>query len=454
MLNKRIIEKVFGIIGKLSVYNAWQKFQLLSESQWWPKERLQEYQWQKLQKTLRHAYEHIPFYRELWKKHGVHPDHVKERKDICIIPVIGRNDIIEEKCIAQVAEFRQGLKEMYTSGSSGVPFRVMIDVLSYQYKVALWLREFSYVDCEAGKRVVSFWHRTYRGYTRQEPHMLMRDIIWGITGKKIFSPFPTMLSTEPIDDQALKWYQRLKDSQPYLLESFSYFIQILTNFIIDNGLDPFPAKKIFCLGTPSLRERKKMQQVFPGAEIHDRYGPHEFEGIGTECSEHKGMHISIDSYFVEFLREDDTFASPGEIARVIVTDLDNKAMPLIRYDIRDMASYYVEPCPCGRGLPLMSGLYGRRDEYVIIPDNKKLYFTFFQDFFDHYDAVRYFQIKQKGSGNVEVSIVKEGKYDFNTLSTVIAQDLKKKICKDIIVKEVKSIPEAKNGKMSFLTRTD
>lgn len=451
---RKIVEGALGLIGKVSMYNAWQKFQFLSESQWWPKERLEEYQWQKLRKTFRHAYDHIPFYRELWKKHGVHPDDIRERTDMRAIPIINRNDINQEKCLAQDSEFRKGLQAMHTSGSTGVPFRVMIDVHSYQYKFALWLREFVYVDWEAGKRIVSYWHRTYKGYSREETHMVMRDIIWGIMGKRVLLPFPTRLNTEPIHDQALMWYRKLKDFKPYLLESFHFFIQILTNFIIDNHLDPIPIKKIFCLGAPARRERRKMELAFPGVEIHDRYGPHEFEGIGTDCSKHKGMHISIDSYFVEFLREDDTFASPGEIARVIVTDLDNRAMPLIRYDIRDMASYYAEQCPCGRGLPLMSGLCGRKDDYVITSDSKKLYFIFFQEFFDQHDAVRYFQVSQKGSGDVEVSIVKEGEADENELSTVIAQDLKREIGKNIVVKQVKSIKEAKNGKISFVKRAD
>jgi len=451
---RKIVEATLGLAGRVSIYDAWQKFQFLSESQWWPKERLEEYQWQKLQKTLRHAYDHVPFYRALWEKHGVHPDDIRERTDMTAIPIVNRNDICQKNCLAQSSEFRKGLQAMHTSGSTGVPFRVMIDVLSYQYKFALWLREFAYVDWEVGKRMVSYWHRIYKGYPREETHMVMRDIIWGIMGKQVFPPFPTRLSTEPIHDQALRWYRRLKDFNPYLLESFHFFIQILTNFIIDNHLDPIPIKKIFCLGAPVGRERKKMEQAFPGVEIHDRYGPHEFEGIGTECSKHKGMHISVDSYYVEFLREDDTFASPREIAQLIVTDLDNKAMPLIRYDISDMASYYGEQCPCGRGLPLMSNLCGRRNDYIITADNKKLYFVFFQEFFDHYDAVRYFQISQKGSGDVDVSIVKEGETDENKLFSVIAQDLKREIGKNIIVKQVKSIEEAKNGKMSFVKRAD
>jgi phenylacetate-CoA ligase len=451
---KPVLTSAFNFASKVSYYSAWEKYQFLSESQWWPREKLEAYQWDKLKKTLHHAYAEVPLYRKLWQEHGIHPDDIKDRSDMRKLPIVQRTDIDTTICSAQSSEFRKGLQGVHTSGSTGIPFSVLIDIISYQHKFALWLREMAYTDWEIGKSMVSYWHRTYRGYTREEPHALIRDILWSAMGKRILPAFPTKLSTDPLYDEALKWYKALKDISPYLMESIHCFVQILTNFIVDNGLDPIPVKKIFCLGTPSSHERIKMEKAFPGIDIHNRYSPHEFEGVATDCAAHKGMHISIDSYFVEFLREDGSYADPGEVARVIITDLDNKAMPLIRYNIRDLARYSNEKCSCGRGLPLMSGLDGREGDYIISADRQKYYFTHLHEFFDRYDEVRWFNVIQSAGGALTVEIVKECKTDEQTLARKIAADLKAKIGQEISVRYTDSIEEAKNGKLGFIKRLD
>ncbi len=164
------------------------------------------------------------------------------------------------------------------------------------------------------------------------------------------------------------------------------------------------------------------------------------------------MHISMDSYFVEFIRDDNSAALPGEIARIIITDLDNKAMPLIRYEIRDMACYISESCSCGRGLPLMSDLAGRKNEYVVTAAGNKLYFSFLHDFFNRYQEVRFFQIHQNGQGTVEVRIVKDHTVDENSLSEKIAEALNSHLGTGVIVKYVEGIEEEKNGKILPIKR--
>lgn len=450
-----LLEGAHKSIGKLTRYNAWQQFQFLSQSQWWPVERLEEYRWGKFKRTISHAYTNIPFYQELWKKHGICPDDIKEPSDIHHLPIISRDGIDREKCLARKDVYKKGMSIVTTSGSTGEPFSVYIDLPAYQKKYALWLREFSFADYTFDKKVASFWHRSYRGYKREEPHTLIRDVVWGILlKKKIFPPLPTNCNTTMNLKQGLLFHEQLMRFQPFLMESLYHFILTLANFILDNNLSPIPITKMFMHGVPSRKERKKVEEVFPGVEIFNRYSSHEFEGIACECSAHAGMHISADSYFVEFIKEDNTAASPGEIARIIITDLDNRAMPLIRYEIRDMGWYLDKTCPCGRGLPLMSGLAGRKDEYVISADNKKFYFSFFHEYFDRYHEVRFSQIYQNGNGCIEVQIVKEHVVEEDILSGKITKELNDYLGTGVTTKYVDAISEEKNGKILSIKRID
>jgi phenylacetate-CoA ligase len=78
--------------------------------------------------------------------------------------------------------------------------------------------------------------------------------------------------------------------------------------------------------------------------------------------------LNFDHVVVEFLREDGTEAVPGEEANIIVTDLINRGMPLIRYRVEDMGVPSGRACPCGRGLPLMERVTGRRADFLKRPD--------------------------------------------------------------------------------------
>src|SRR5262249_22049091 len=71
-----------------------------------------------------------------------------------------------------------------------------------------------------------------------------------------------------------------------------------------------------------------------------------------------------DGVYVEVLR-DGRPARPGEAGSVVVTDLSNRAMPILRYQVGDVAVLSDRRCPCGRGLPLLERLEGRGADYVL-----------------------------------------------------------------------------------------
>jgi phenylacetate-CoA ligase len=86
--------------------------------------------------------------------------------------------------------------------------------------------------------------------------------------------------------------------------------------------------------------------------------------IACECERHEGLHINADSVFVEVERNGRP-AAPGEPGSIIVTDLTNRAMPILRYQIGDVGVTSDRQCPCGRGLPLLEKVEGREADYVV-----------------------------------------------------------------------------------------
>ena len=123
-------------------------------------------------------------------------------------------------------------------------------------------------------------------------------------------------------------------------------------------------KGIICSSMMLLpHERRQIEEVF-GVKVINRYGCEEVSLIASECEKHEGLHLNVEHLFIEFIRSDGQDAKPGESGSIIVTDLINKAMPFIRYQIEDSGVPTDRRCSCGRGLPLMSEVTGRLADFL------------------------------------------------------------------------------------------
>ncbi len=114
--------------------------------------------------------------------------------------------------------------------------------------------------------------------------------------------------------------------------------------------------------------RTLIEEVF-GCRVFNRYGCREVSVIASECAEHAGMHVMAEGLYVEVVRGDRP-AQPGELGAVLVTDLLNLAMPLVRYRIGDMAAVEDGGCACGRGLPRLRTVEGRVTDFLVGTDGR------------------------------------------------------------------------------------
>lgn len=88
--------------------------------------------------------------------------------------------------------------------------------------------------------------------------------------------------------------------------------------------------------------------------------------MGLQCPLHEHLHVQAENVLLEVLDESGQPCPQGVIGRIVVTALHNFATPLIRYDIGDRGELG-PPCPCGRGLPVLTKVVGRSRDMVILP---------------------------------------------------------------------------------------
>jgi phenylacetate-CoA ligase len=192
-------------------------------------------------------------------------------------------------------------------------------------------------------------------------------------------------------------------------------------------------------------ERYKIESVF-GKILYNRYGCEELSIIASECSEHDGLHINAEGLYVEVLDGDNQV--PGKL---VITDLWNKGMPLIRYEIGDMATTKRGLCRCGRGLPRLGEIYGRTSDFLQSPDGKLVSGISILDTFTiHIPGIKQVQIIQDVIDNLHFKIVKDENFNEDSLA-LLAQNVRT-IFGDQMKHEteiVDRIPQTSRGKYKF-----
>ena len=115
-------------------------------------------------------------------------------------------------------------------------------------------------------------------------------------------------------------------------------------------------------------DRALLEEVF-GCPVFNRYGCREVSVMASECPAHCGLHVMAEGLYLE-IETPNGPAAPGEMGAILVTDLLNGAMPLIRYRIGDLAAWAEGPCPCGRGLPRLRSVAGRVTDFLVGADGR------------------------------------------------------------------------------------
>jgi phenylacetate-CoA ligase len=161
--------------------------------------------------------------------------------------------------------------------------------------------------------------------------------------------------------------------------------------------------------TPKIR--KTVEETFD-CPVYDQYGAFECHSMAFECPEKK-MHINADVLIMEFIK-DGKPVSPGERGDIVVTNLWNRAMPFIRYEIGDIGVPSDEVCACGRGLPLMEGLEGRTDDFLVTLSGDVVLPSRVVPIFFPFEGIDVFQVVQQKKDEIVIKIVKGTSYNEDT----------------------------------------
>jgi len=343
---------------------------LLEQTQFDPPAVVAARQLAALKVQLHHAYATVPYYRRVWDAAGVHPADVKALADLTAFPVLTKADIRAHEAELLSGPYRGAkLRLKRTSGSTGVPLSIRVDEPAMQWKHACTIRSDQWSGYRLGQRVAKVWgnpeylHHGWRGRLRNR-----------VLDRAVY------LDTIHLTDlKVADFAAELRRHRPGLVFGHAHSLYLVACHLKKAGvLDIRPNGIISTAMVLHDYQRKVIAEVF-GTRVTNRYGCEEVSLIASECEEHAGLHVNADNVYVEQAsggRESAVSCAPSgdENSRLtpaarplLVTDLVNRAMPLIRYAIGDVAVGAGRACSCGRGLPLLDRIEGREADYVVTP---------------------------------------------------------------------------------------
>ncbi len=359
----------------------------LEESQWWPEERLLDLQWDRFKKILQFAYDENPFYQKRFKNAGIEPGDIKTRDDLKAIPILTKADIREnyDEILDKNIELTETLS---TSGSMAEPLMVTRCRDSMSHHRANMFRFRRWYGVEMGG-----FEATFRGTNfpmKDLRKLRMKDFLlnrWRLHERD--------LSNANMD----AYFRKLLKCNPATFYGFPTLMEKFTGRLRESGVKPkpFPSLKVIIPTSEMAHERQRIDwREYYGVPVADEYGCTEAGILGVACPE-GNWHVPVESVLVEYVPlEQET--NDEQAYSIVVTDLFNKSMPIIRYDVGDSALPGDAPCPCGRGLPTMKSFLGRIAKLIDLPDGRTIhsldfYFIFRKAGEIRPDAIKEFQVR-------------------------------------------------------------
>ena len=376
------------------VWGYWVYHHHLRRSQWHSLDRIRAGQLKKLQSLLRDAAVNVPYYRTLFQKLGASPDDFRELSDLQRLPVLEKNTVRErfDEFVNPRHDPRQ-VYEDHTSGSTGMPLRFLLTTEQKAYEMAYNIRFYRWAGYRTGARIAAFRH--YIPKTEKDP-LWKHD--W-----RTRTLFFSVYDMKPGNLRAyVKTFNRF---QPAFVRGYPSSIYIFAQFALSEGLRVHSPRAVLSSSETLSPEMRGVIERALQCPVFDWWGSNERVATACQCEQRGAYHINGEGGYLEFLPQRD--ASGTTVYQIVGTGLINHAMPLIRYNMGDLAVPAKDLCPCGRGLPCIERILGRVNDLIVTGDQKFVPSVRFYTLFETYEKIRQFQVVQTAPNAVTVRLVRD-----------------------------------------------
>ena len=396
----------------------------------WSYEQLCEYRDNRLRRMIQHCYKTVPYYTKLFREGGINPDSIRTLDDLKVLPILTKDEVNRhpEDFISSLVPRKKQITG-HTSGTtgSGFVFKTTQEAICEQW--AVWWRYRRRLGIEVGTLSANFGTRLIVPASQNLPPF------WRYNSpchQVYFSAFHESTKNIPC------YIEEIKKKRITWIHGYPSILTALANGVIENNIELNGQIKFITIGAENLlsHQRSAMMRAF-GVEPFQHYGMSE---AVANFSEYPDRTIRVDEDFaaVEFIPENGT-------NRIVSTGLVNYAMPLLRWDTKDTASY-TEDNQKGR---IVTSIDGRAEDYITLPNGRKI--GKLDHVFKDTIHLKEVQIRQDKDYRITILAVTDGTdvaEDIKTATHMLKLSLQ--VAVPIRFKIVDSISKSKSGKLRFV----
>jgi phenylacetate-CoA ligase len=350
----------------------------------WPRDRMRDWQWQRITRLVHHAWHNVPFYRDHYAAVSFEPGDLKSWDDFHRLPVLTKDMVIANFPDRMLARGTR-LEDLIVSRSSGSSGKAL-DVAYGGDAVTVFML--------AGLRLYRMgfpyhpWHRQLYIYTSPYP----LESLLGLFPLKFV---PTLAPIPEIISQIHAW-------KPDLLVCYPSHLKQISRELSDGDRARIRLRCISVNSEMSTQaERDELARQF-NCPVLDEYSSEELTRIAAQCL-HGSYHIFEDINYMESVPADGSSLLVG-------TNLHNLAMPIIRYAKNDLGRIEERECACGWRFRHLVDLQGRKNDSFTLPSGRTLTSGFLLDatyevLLTFRSEVRDFCLIQREPDRVELEIV-------------------------------------------------
>lgn len=392
----------------------------------------------RLSRLLAHAAD-IPFYREAWHT----PRRITTDNAFAVLgtlPFVSKRDLQERAAAMRAANIKEPLTKKSTGGSTAEPVAVWKNATGMAEERAATWAALAWSGLRPSYRVARFWSSPMNAAGSRR--FRIADIVMN----------RIRLSAFEMDDDALRrHWKRCLRFQPAWLYGYTSMIDLFAAWIEEHGEDgrALGLQAVVPTSEPLYEaQRERIARVFD-CTIQNEYGCGEVGAIAYEC-ERGQLHVMADNVVCEVLAEDGSAVGPGDVGDIVITDLTNLAMPLIRYRLGDRAEVG-DPCSCGRSFPTLRRVIGRAYDEVFTPSGRRWngwqMHYFLSTLMGEQGGFRQYQVVQDGPDSLDVRLVADSEVPADVIATI--QDFVREKLDGMVarVRRVGAVERSASGKL-------
>ncbi len=377
----------------------------------WDLERMREYQIARLRALCAHAFETVPLHRERMLAAAMRPDDIRDLTDLAYLPPLAKDELREALADGRALSRAFAPRELVigtTTGSTGTPLRFAEDRRCLWRRRALLARGERWIGHAGWKRTTRLWRR-YESHGAADRRRIARGLLQWIPVTEVTRPVESAMGNAALAAVATE----VARFDPHIVRGYVSALVALARHVVRAGDDRIRPQRVVCsaeyLGDA---ERALLTEAF-GCPVHNLYGASEAPMIAVNAAGETSLTAFSDYYHLEILP-----SREGEPGRLLVTDLLNRAMPLIRYEIGDLAE--LDPIAHGP-FPRLRAVHGRVNDVFVLPDGRRVFSHVWHIYFRDLRSVDRFTVVQTDPDRIEVTfVIPDGRMDPGELARVRA----------------------------------